>query len=174
MKKAEPHQNTCCKSLCSQLRPKRPRTHQDKRRRVPSYDESIQGHPSKKERERESERQRKRKRKRRREKGTDVPSYETSVQGHTKLKSFDCPGHHLCHAKMAGYFDRCGHVLACSRAACLNLIVRQILANNFGTRLLCPLRTALYPGSGYGRHTPVRRGHRAPTEERHTWEMHTD
>ena len=30
---------------CSQLRHKRPRTHQERKRRVPSYDESIQGHP---------------------------------------------------------------------------------------------------------------------------------
>ena len=44
--------------------------------------------------------------------------------------------------------------MACSRAACLSLIVRQVLANNFGTSLLGPLRAALYPGRGYGRHTP--------------------
>ena len=53
------------KRWCSQLRLKRPRTHQDNKRGVPSYDGNIQGHPNKngggkegEEREREIERDR--------------------------------------------------------------------------------------------------------------------
>ena len=80
--------------MCSQLRLKRPRTHQPKRGRAPSYDKSIQGHPRKKEggekgrerkreREREGEREREREREGREGRGkkgkwTGVPSYERS------------------------------------------------------------------------------------------------
>ena len=85
------------KRRCSQLGHKRPRAHQEKKRRVPSYDESFQGHPSekerkkgeekkerKREREREREREEREKRKKKEEEEGGVPSYETSVQGHTK------------------------------------------------------------------------------------------
>ena len=50
------------KRRCSHLRRKRPRTHQEKKRRVPSYDRSIQGHPGKKERGGKKEKQKERER----------------------------------------------------------------------------------------------------------------
>ena len=56
--------------------------------------------------------------------------------------------------------DRCGHLLACPKAACLYSIVQQVPANNFGLGHLRSLRAALYPGKGYVRLTPVRRVHR--------------
>ena len=68
---------------CSQLRHKRPTTHQERKKRVPSYDESIQGHPSKKEgerkerkkKERERERETERERKKRRGKKVDARTH---------------------------------------------------------------------------------------------------
>ena len=69
------------KLRCSQLRHKRPRTHL---RRDPSYDESIQGHPRKKEGEERKEREKEREREgeKRKEKGR-CSQLRTSVQGHT-------------------------------------------------------------------------------------------
>ena len=55
--------------------------------------------------------------------------------------------------------DRCGHLMACPKAAYSNSIIRQILARDFGLSLLCSLRAALYPGRGYVRQTPIRRVH---------------
>ena len=60
-------------------------TPKEERRRVPSYDESIQGHPRKKEGEERKERKKERKRERERrekEKGR-CSQLRTSVQGHT-------------------------------------------------------------------------------------------
>ena len=69
------------KRRCSQLRHKRPRTHQEEKRRVSSYDESIQGHPNKQERKERKEKKREREGK---EKGVDRCSQlRASVQGHT-------------------------------------------------------------------------------------------
>ena len=44
--------------------------------------------------------------------------------------------------------DRCGHLMACPKAAYLYSIIQQVLANNFGLSLLRPLRTTLVPGAG--------------------------
>ena len=63
----------------------------------------------------------------------------------------------LCRAKMAGCFDRCGHLMACPKTAYLYSIIQQVLASNFGISLLRLLQAALYPGRGYDRQTPVRR-----------------
>ena len=78
--------------MCSQLRHKRPRTHQKKRGEgFPSYDESVQGHLRKKEgeerkgkKERKKERGRERERRREKEKKGRCSPLRTSVQGHTK------------------------------------------------------------------------------------------
>ena len=43
-------------------------------------------------------------------------------------------------------------------------MLRQVLANNFGLSLLCPLRTTLVPDAGR-RQTPVRRVHRGHSAE---------
>ena len=120
-------------------------TPKEERRRVPSYDESIQGHPRKKEGEERKERkkERGRERERRERKKAGVPSYEQSsrdtpkkergdpeysIQENprkqrkkgggnfrrvpTNLKSTLTAVVTLWPAKVAGCFDRCGHVKA--------------------------------------------------------------
>ena len=54
----------------------------------------------------------------------------------------------VCRANMAGCSDRSGHLMACSKAAYLYSIIQQVLVNDFGLSLLCPLRTTLVPGAG--------------------------
>ena len=141
-------------------------TPKEERRRVPSYDKSIQGHPRRKEGEerkerkkerkkekqtnRQTDRQRGRERERREKEKAGVPSYEQSSRDTPKKERGDleysiqesprkqrkkgggkgeegglsarqvpmnlklalAPMVTLCPAKVAGCFDRCGHVKA--------------------------------------------------------------
>ena len=73
---------------CSQLRHKRPRTQQ--KGRAPSYDESIQGRPRKKEGEERKKRRKERERERKGEERKEgVPSYEQSSRDTPKKERGD-------------------------------------------------------------------------------------
>ena len=77
-------------------------------------------------------------------------------------------------AKLAGSFDLHGHILTCSKAACSNAVLRQVLANNFGVSLLRSPRAVLFPGRGNVGQTPDR-GYSSGTPKRDAlMKMHTE
>ena len=75
-------------------------------------------------------------------------------------------------AKMAGCSARCGHLMACLKAAYLVSIIHLVLANNFGVSLPRSLQAALYPGRGTlekPRSTAPQGGTRRAPKERHAY-----
>ena len=129
-------------------------TPREERRRVPSYDESIQGHPNKKEgKERKEKREREREGKEKEE--TGVPSYEqtsrdTPGRGVNLSIAFrntptgeggkDGVGGERGTKLSAGsnepqkYFDRCGHLVPCQRGWLLGPLRSRKGISQLGTQ----------------------------------------